>query len=110
MNTLLEYIGPIFLVILIISYSFYRRFHPDTKDTKQAHLGVQNVSLLSFNLYLSRKQYFRKAGMVGHAINGVEGAMFAMLYEANRTYYRQYCGHRFSRKKTVLSPTLNNPT
>ncbi|WP_278044513.1 hypothetical protein [Streptococcus parasuis] len=36
MNTLQEYIGPIFLVILIISYSFYRRFHPDTKDTKQA--------------------------------------------------------------------------
>ncbi|WP_449456348.1 hypothetical protein [Streptococcus suis] len=38
--------------------------------------------------------------MIGHAINGIEGAMFAMLYEADWTYYRcQHCGHRFSRKE-----------
>ncbi|HEL2555501.1 TPA: hypothetical protein TZ318_001164 [Streptococcus suis] len=38
--------------------------------------------------------------MIGHAIDGIEGAMFAMLYEADRTYYRcQHCGYRFSRKE-----------
>ncbi|HEL1556674.1 TPA: hypothetical protein TXJ05_000844 [Streptococcus suis] len=100
MNTLLEYIGPIILLILIISYSFYRRFHPDTKDTKQPPRCPKCKSIKLQTYTPSRKQYSRKAGMFGHALNGVEGAMFAMLYEADRTYYRcQYCGHRFSRKE-----------
>ena len=100
MNTFLEYIGAIILIILIISYSFYRRFHPDTKDTKQPPRCPKCKSIKLQMYTPSRKQYSRKAGMVGHAINGVEGAMFAMLYEANRTYYRcQYCGQRFSRKE-----------
>ncbi len=100
MNTLIEYIGPIILIVLVISYSIYRRRHPNNMDTKHA-LKCPKCKSIKLQTYVpTQKRYSRKAGMIGHAINGIEGAMFAMLYEADRTYYRcQHCGYRFSRKE-----------
>lgn len=95
MNTLIEYIGPITLLVLIISYSIYRRCHPNNMDTKQA-LNCPKCKSIKLQTYVpTQKRYSRKAGMIG-----LEGAMFAMLYEADRTYYRcQHCSYRFSRKE-----------
>lgn len=101
MNTLLEYIGPIVLLVLILAYSIYRKFKPsDEQASKRPPTCPKCKSNKLQIIRPKRKQYSRKAAMVGSTINGMKGAMFAMLYEADRTHYRcSYCGHQFSRKE-----------
>lgn len=112
MNTLLEYIGPIILVILIISYSFYRRFHPDTKDTKQPPRCPKNVSLLSFKpiLQVENNILVKLEWSVMQSTVLKEQCLQCSMKPIEHIIAANTVVTVFPEKKTVLSPTLNNPT
>lgn len=105
MDTLLTYIGPIGLLCLIVGYSLFQ-----SKQKKQAKKPSKPAcpKCRSHNLttYTPEKaEYDMRAGMVGYAIDEMDGAMTAMLYEADKTYYHcLFCGHRFSKKENRYLP------
>ncbi|HEL1592730.1 TPA: hypothetical protein TXY98_001697 [Streptococcus suis] len=99
MMNLLEYIGPILFITAIISYSLYRRF----KDSK-ATINVPKCKSEKLQKYPPKKrEYSPRDAIIGQAIGGRNGAMFALLYEADKTHYHcRFCGHNFAIKENRL--------
>ncbi|HEM6302335.1 TPA: hypothetical protein U2D09_000505 [Streptococcus suis] len=100
MNTLIEYIGPIIFIVLIISYSIYRRCHPKNMDTKQV-LKCPKCNSVNLAKYTPKKQgYSPRDAIIGHAVGGKNGAIFALLYESDKSHFHcRFCGHRFAVKE-----------
>ncbi|MFM0900784.1 hypothetical protein P7J55_11145, partial [Streptococcus suis] len=47
-----------------------------------------------------KRGYSPRDVIIGQAIGGRNGAMFALLYEADKTHYHcQFCGHNFAIKE-----------
>ena len=102
MDALLTYIGPISLLCLIVAYSLFR-----SKQKKQAKkTACPKCRSHNLTTYTPEKaEYSMKAGMVGYAMDEMDGAMLAILYEADKTYYHcRFCGHRFSKKENRYIP------
>ncbi len=109
MNTLIEYIGPIILIVLIISYSIYRRCHPNNMDTKQA-LKCPKCKSIKLQTYIpTQKRYSRKAGMIGHAINGREElCLQCSMKLIGLIIVVNIAVTDFLERRIVLFPTSNN--
>ncbi|CYU96981.1 TPA: hypothetical protein U2D46_000768 [Streptococcus suis] len=102
MMDLLEYIGPILFITAIISYSLYRRFK-DSKATINVPKCPKCKSEKLQKYPPKKREYSPRDAIIGQAIGGRNGAMFALLYEADKTHYHcRFCGHNFAIKENRL--------
>lgn len=106
MQTIIQYRSLFFLAFILaifIVHSYWARKHPKVNSPKNA---ITCPKCHSKNLTIEnpkRKQFSAQAALIGNAINGREGAMYTMLYEADKNYYRcRFCGHRFTYKKRYI--------
>lgn len=110
MTYLMDYIGPISLLVIILIYAGYthvtkKRSSNQTKTQKPTSCPKCHSTKLQ--VYQPVKTtYSRKAAAIGHVLDGTRGALFAMLYEADRTHYHcRFCGTRFSKKENRFIQT-----